>query len=158
MQVAGVKVKYDNTGTKARNSECTNIVAKNILGHESFIHCLQDKGHIFHDLALVTILVIFLLLQVRYPPPHQKRTISHFQNMSCVRSHSVVSNSFETPWTIAHWAPLSMGIIQARILEWVDLPSSRASSRPRDWTQVSHMAGGFFTIWATREAQEYWRG
>ena len=32
---------------------------------------------------------------------------------------------FSTPWTVAHKAPLSMGIIQARILEWVAMPSSR---------------------------------
>ena len=43
-------------------------------------------------------------------------------------------------------------ILQARILEWVAFPFSRGSSRPRDWTQVSHIAGGFFTSWATREA------
>ena len=48
------------------------------------------------------------------------------------------------------------GILQARILEWVAMPFSRGSSPPRDWTQVSHIAGGFFTFWATREAQEYW--
>ena len=47
------------------------------------------------------------------------------------------------------------GILQARILEWVAFPFSRGSSQPRDRTQVSHIAGGFFTIWATREAQEY---
>ena len=29
---------------------------------------------------------------------------------------------------------------------------SRESSQPRDWTQVSFIAGGFFTSWATREA------
>ena len=50
------------------------------------------------------------------------------------------------------------GILQARILEWVAFPFSRGSSQPRDWTQVSHIAGGFFTIWATREAQEYRSG
>ena len=44
------------------------------------------------------------------------------------------------------------GILQARILEWVDLPFSRGSSQPRDWTQVSHIAGIFFTSWHTREA------
>ena len=47
------------------------------------------------------------------------------------------------------------GILQARILEWVVFPFSRGSSKPRDPTQVSHIAGGFFTIRATREAQEY---
>ena len=50
------------------------------------------------------------------------------------------------------------GIFQARILEWVAFPCSRRSSQPRDRTQVSRIAGGFFTSWATREAQEYWSG
>ena len=45
------------------------------------------------------------------------------------------------------------GILQARILEWVAFPFSRGSSQPRDATQVSRMAGQFFTSWATREAQ-----
>ena len=58
-----------------------------------------------------------------------------------------------TPWTVAFQAPLSMGILQARILEWVAMPSSRRSSQPRDRTQVSCIAGRFFTSWATREAQ-----
>ena len=35
--------------------------------------------------------------------------------------------------------------------EWVAIPFSRGSSQPRDQTQVSCIAGGFFTIWATRE-------
>ena len=37
------------------------------------------------------------------------------------------------------------GILQARILEWVAIPFSRGSSQPRDGTQVSRIAGGFFT-------------
>ena len=44
------------------------------------------------------------------------------------------------------------GILQARLLEWVAMPSSRGSSEPRNQTQVSLIAGGFFTVWATREA------
>ena len=36
------------------------------------------------------------------------------------------------------------GILQAGILEWVAFPSFRRSSQPRDQTQVSHIAGGFF--------------
>ena len=55
---------------------------------------------------------------------------------------------------IAHQVPLSMGILQASVLEWVAMPSSRGSSQPRDWTQVSRIAGRFFTIWATREAHK----
>ena len=53
------------------------------------------------------------------------------------------------------WDPMDYtvhGILQARILEWVAIPLSRGSSQPRDRTQVSRIAGGFFTSWATREA------
>ena len=37
------------------------------------------------------------------------------------------------------------GILQARILEWVAFSFSRGSSQPRNQTQVSSIAGGFFT-------------
>ena len=46
------------------------------------------------------------------------------------------------------------GILQARILEWIAIPFSRRSSRHREWTWVSHIAGRFFTVWATREGLE----
>ena len=46
------------------------------------------------------------------------------------------------------------GLLQTRILEWVAFPFSRGSSQPRGQTQVSPTAGGFFTSWATREAQK----
>ena len=47
-------------------------------------------------------------------------------------SHSVVSDSLPTPWTVAHQAPLSMGILQARILEWVAISFSRGSCQPKN--------------------------
>ena len=48
-----------------------------------------------------------------------------------------------------------LGILQARILEWVAFPFSRGSSQPRNQTQVSCIAGGFFTSWTTKEALLY---
>ena len=48
------------------------------------------------------------------------------------------------PMDVAHQASLPMGILQARILEWVTVSSSRGSSQPRDRTQVSLTVGGFF--------------
>ena len=45
------------------------------------------------------------------------------------------------------------GTLQARILEWVAIFFSRASSQPSDWTQVSCLAGGFFITLATKEAE-----
>ena len=58
-------------------------------------------------------------------------------SLSCVRL-------FATLWTAAHQVPLSMGILQARMLKWVAMPSSWGSSQQRDRTQVSHIAGTFF--------------
>ena len=39
---------------------------------------------------------------------------------------------FATPWTVAHQAPLSMGILPARVLEQVAIPFSRGLSQSRD--------------------------
>ena len=47
------------------------------------------------------------------------------------------------------------GIFQARVLEWITISFSRGSSRPRNRTWVSRIAGRRFTVWATREAQIY---
>ena len=44
------------------------------------------------------------------------------------------------------------GILQVRILEWIIIPFPRGSSQLRDWTQVSCIAGRFFTVWSPREA------
>ena len=63
-----------------------------------------------------------------------------------------MSDSLPTPWCVAHKAPLYMGFLQARILEWAAMPSSRGSSQPGGQTQVSLIAGEFFTVQATREA------
>ena len=73
-------------------------------------------------------------------------------------SRLVVSHSLWPPWTVACQAPPSMGTLHTRILEWVAMPSSRGSSQPRDWTRVFRIAGRFFTVWATREAEvvEWW--
>ena len=56
--------------------------------------------------------------------------------------------------SIGHSPPGSsvLGILQARILEWVAIPFSRGPSQPRDQTRASCIVGRFFTIWATRKA------
>ena len=61
---------------------------------------------------------------------------------------------FATPWTVAHQAPPSTGILQVRTLECIVLPSSRGSSWPRDGTQVLSplLVCRFFTTSTTWEA------
>ena len=79
---------------------------------------------------------------------------------SAVLRCRVLSNS-ATPWTVTHQAPLSLGILLARILQRVAMPSARGSFQPKDQTSIfcsSCTAGGFFTNRATPESQEYWRG
>ena len=69
-------------------------------------------------------------------------------------NRSVVSNSLRSQ---GQYMPSSFvhGILQARILEWVAISSSRGSSLLRDWTWVSCIAGRFFTDWATGEATDW---
>ena len=70
----------------------------------------------------------------------------------------LVSHSCPALWDLMDCSPPGSsvhGIPQARTLEWVALPFSRGSSQHRDWTQVSSIASGFFTLWATREANNY---
>ena len=72
---------------------------------------------------------------------------SHFVEVKVAQSDSLWLHELNSPW-----------ILQDRILEWAAVPFSRGSSQPRDQTQVSYTAGGFFTSWAIREAEEYWSG
>ena len=78
---------------------------------------------------------------------------SPINTMCCVLSQVQL---FSTPRTVAHQAPLSMGILQARILEWVAKPFSRGSFWSRDRTQVFHIADRFFTIWTPGKVNKYY--
>ena len=73
---------------------------------------------------------------------------------------ALVAQFCPTLWdlTDCSWSGSSVhGLLQAGVLEWVAIPFSRGSFRPRDPTQVPSIAGRFFTIWATREAPITWR-
>ena len=66
---------------------------------------------------------------------------------------SVVSGSLQ-PHGLEPTRLLCPWDFPARILEWTAISFSRKSSQPRDWTQVSHTVGRFFTGWAAREVHE----
>ena len=73
-----------------------------------------------------------------------QKVLHHSVVFSCVRL-------FGIPWTAACQASLSMGFYTSlRRLERIVIPFSRGSSQLRDRTQVSCIAGGFFTIWDMR--------
>ena len=69
-------------------------------------------------------------------------------------SLSVVSDSLR-PVDCSPPSSSVHGILQARILEWVAISFSRGSSQPRDQTQVSHIEGRCYNLWATREDPRY---
>ena len=66
-----------------------------------------------------------------------KRDFFFFKNI-CVLSCFSHVWLLATLWTVAHQAPLSMGILQARILEW--LPCPPPGDLPRNWTCVSYVS------------------
>ena len=59
---------------------------------------------------------------------------------ACMLAHFSHVQLSETPWTVAHQAPLSMGSLQAKIPEWVAMPSSRASSQLSNQTHISYVS------------------
>ena len=76
---------------------------------------------------------------------------------------AAISTRYIVWWTVVRQAPLSMGIFQARLLEWVAISFSRESSQPRDWTHVPWIllywqAGFFFfttnTTWEDQQSIE----
>ena len=67
----------------------------------------------------------------------------------------VKMTSLSCVWLFAAMDCTVHGILQARILEWIAVSFSKGSFQPRDRTQVSHIAGKFFTSWATRSHQKY---
>ena len=118
----------------------------------SALECEDSVGgqSIFKTLGLQWSAVPWSILAVNILLPPNKELLFLRQCMCCVLC-LVMSYSFRPH---GPQAPLSTRILQARRLEWVAMPSSRACSQPRDRTQVSHIAGEFFTVWATREAQD----
>ena len=71
-------------------------------------------------------------------------------------SHSFLFYSLR-PMDCSHPGSSVYRIVQARILQWVAISFSRVSSWPREWTQVSCIAGRFFTVWATKSQMEEMR-
>ena len=76
-----------------------------------------------------------------------------------LRACVIVTQSCLTLCNLMDYSPpgsSAHGILQEGILDWVAIPFSRGSSLLRDQTQVSCIAGRFFTTWATREISPAW--
>ena len=112
------------------------------------VHFHWNLGEVCSKMIVVVCVYVVVLWIVSLFSLYLSLTSSCLLNES--ESCSIMSNSMRP-----HGLYIIHGILQARILEWVAFPFARGSSPPRDRTQVSCIAGRFFTSWATREAQEF---
>ena len=89
----------------------------------------------------------------------------HFSvvDAKCVLSCLVMSDSFMTPWTVAHQAPLSMGFLRQEHWSALPIPSSGDLPNPGIEPKFSCITGGFFTaepsakfVQCTQSTQKVW--
>ena len=90
------------------------------------------------------------------PPLGPPKEAEPHQHLDFVDAFQFLSNVqlFSSPWTIAHQTSLSIGFSRQEYWSELPRPSPGECSQPRDRTQVSHVAGRFFIVCATREAIE----
>ena len=102
-------------------------------------YCMQTPEILWTQLRITSIKQIF-----QYSESHKSFGFPVHIKIVCLVTQSCLTlcNTIDCspPGFSVH------GILQAGILEWVSMPSSRGSSQPRDQIQVFCIAGGFFTI------------
>jgi len=96
----------------------------------------------------------YALLHYRNPQCNRLKWSACPQNCeSEVKMKILLAQPCQTLCDPMHCSPADYsvhGILQVRILKWVAISFSRGSSRPRDWTQVTCIAGRIFTVWASK--------
>ena len=126
-----------------------NLPAEHHLWHHQSLGASRSGGGMLMTVKLVTF--FFHLVGAFNSWKTQESESVH---------HSVLSQLFETPWTKAHLAPLSMGVSMENpsILEWVAISSSRGSSQQKDQTCFSCTGRGILYHWASWEACPHLEG
>ena len=129
----------------------THFLERLKLRHAKFMLLLTGRGHVHRQNCFQN---LSPRLKVKDTPNWVVR--ADLWLCACVFSNAhnqlrpTLCDSPPLPGSSVH------GISQARVLEWVAMPSSRGSSRPRDRTCISCTSGRFFTHWATWEAPGLW--
>ena len=114
-----------------------------VVSHHSFdffISLMNDE----HSCAYLPCLSIYLSILPVYLSIYVGCPVAKWSEVKGAQSCLTLCDplDYTVPWN-------SPG----RILEWIPVPFCRGSSQPMDQIQVSHITGGFFTRWVTREAQ-----
>ena len=111
-------------------------ISSDIIG-VIFNHSRLQLLYFIRRVILILIICVFLVCLVKY---------TLWICVSTAQSFLILCNAMDCspPGSSVH------GMHQARILGWVAIPFSRVSSWPMNWTQVSCIAGRFFTVWDLR--------
>ena len=150
-----LKVSLHFSPLGSLRSRGISVSPRRLLITTSGVHDTKAGHHVLNTCPNAYKWLIYLKSSVYMAPPNR---VNQFW-AKLLRSLKVKVKVTQSCPTLCNPMDYTVyGILQARILEWVALPFSRGSSQPRDWTQVSRIAGEFFISWAVREAQEYWRG
>ena len=134
------------------------LTHKSISGHPSGNNVNHGKGHVTtssHLLMLTICQTPYWALKASNPRNstgqqlqlENTRRGGSESEICSVMSNSLWLHGLYNPW---HPPGQNTGVGSLSLLQ--------GSSQPRDWTQVSLIAGRFFISWVTREAQEYWSG
>ena len=136
-------IELDRTSWKIRNRRDENTCLCLTLSCRGMTHCFTTLTASAVNLSLMPFTGSLLLFLVSWKllPGVDVVYVNHLVMSNSLQLHELCGS----PGSSVH------GISQAKILEWIAIPFSRGSSWSMDWTQVSPIAGRFFTIWATRE-------
>ena len=138
---------YTHTHTHTHTHIYTHILLKKLRNILYFIHIFENVS-LKDQEFLIIIPKISIILNVINYMINVQISLSLFLTTSNERKVKV--KVAQSSLTLCDPMDYTVhGILQARILEWVVFPFSRGSSQPRDQTQGSHIAGEFFTSWAT---------
>ena len=125
-----LKVLHTPGDTEMSSIGCS-LKEKNIIQNRTrwggLIFCVWTRHYLIQAWKCLKVLCEILTLS-------RVNLRKYFSTLLCMLSHFSHVWLFATLWTVSHQAPLSMGILQARILQWVAISFSRGSSQSRDWS------------------------
>ena len=113
------------------------------------LSCFFDSSCFQREVCWLCFLIYLFVYNVPFLPAAFKIfSLSLKVKMLVIQSRPTLCDrvDYSPPGSSVH------GILQARALEWVTISFSRGSFQPKDWRQVSGIAGKLFTYWVTREA------
>jgi len=116
------------------------------------LYCWQPKYYWLIHIPAPFLNLSVLCHQICLEPAIIKNAVYRCMKVKCESEVAQSCLTLRNPMDCSLPGSSVHGVLQARVLEWVAMPSSGGFFQPRDQTQISHIADRFFTSWASREA------